>query len=173
MKTVTCTALTFFLDFVPDHGQVHGDPNSDDKAVRFPEVPESYVDTLVDAGKIKVGSPKGKIEAPEASLSASIDYVMERLSSAEFDPGAPVSDLQPRELADGEKLAAAPLFTVTHVSGPNFDVFGPGMDAPERIKGKAAAEARAAELEAAMAEPIDAPDPDGGWEPATEDAAPL
>jgi hypothetical protein len=66
MKTVTCTALTFFLDFVPDHGMVHGDPKSDDKAARFPEVPESYVDTLVDAGKIKVGSPKGKRGKGEA-----------------------------------------------------------------------------------------------------------
>lgn len=70
MKTVTCTALTFFLDFVPDHGQVHGDPNSDDKAVRFPEVPESYVETLVEAGKIKVGIPKGKRGKAEQSEPA-------------------------------------------------------------------------------------------------------
>lgn len=155
MPTITCTALTFFIEHVPNFGQVYGDPNSDDEDARHPRVPECAVQRLVDAGQI---------EAPEPTLAAMCDAIL--ADNAELA-------IEPRALADGETLTAAPLFTVTHVSGPNFDVFGPGMDAPERIKGKAVAKARAAELEAAMAEPIDAPDPDGGWEPATEDAAPL
>jgi len=164
MNLIPCKALRAFTQFVPGFGQVHGDPDNQDERVSFPQVPESYVQFLAD---------EGKIEAPEGSLAASINGIMERLSSVQIDPGTPIADLQPRDLADGETLAAAPLFTVTHVSGPNFDVFGPGMDAPERIKGKAAAEARAADLEKAMAHPVDAPTI--AWEPetATEDAAPV
>jgi hypothetical protein len=70
MKTVTCTALTFFIEYVPEHGQVHGDPNSDDKAVRFPEVPECAVERMVEAGQIKAGGPKGKRGKAEQSEPA-------------------------------------------------------------------------------------------------------
>lgn len=157
MNLIRCQALRAFTQFVPGHGQVHGDPDNQDEAVQFPMVPESYVNHL--AGE-------GKIQHPEPSLE---DW------AEAMNAGGDVDTVEPRALADGETLPAAPLFTVTHVSGPNFDVFGPGMDAPERIKGKAAAEARAAELEAAMSQPIDAPTPEGegDGETATEDAAPV
>lgn len=167
MSIITCTALRFFVDFVPDYGQVYGDPNSDDEDVRFPKVPASVIPTLVEAGKI---------EAPEPTLDQMCAEIADAIENAVVDPGATEdATLEPRDLADGETLTAAPLFTVTHVVGPNFDVFGPGMNAPERVKGKAAAEARAAELEAAMSQPIDAPTPEGedDGETATEDAAPV
>lgn len=153
MPTITCTALTFFIEHVPGFGQVYGDPNSDDKAARNPNVPECAVQRMVEAGQIA---------APEPTL--------DQLCAAIAASGETIT-IDARDVANDETLASAPLFTVTHVSGPNFDVFGPGMDAPERIKGKAAAEARAAELEAAMSTPIDAPA--GEDETATEDAAPL
>lgn len=152
MNLITCKALAFFLVLVPDFGQIHGDPNSDDEATRFPKIPDHAIPKMVAAGQI---------EAPEW-LNAEPEVEKE---------------LEPRAVADGETLAAAPLFTVTHVSGPNFDVFGPGMDAPERVKGKAAAEELAARLEADyyLAQPINAPTPEGedDGETATEDAAPL
>lgn len=151
MPTITCTALTFFIEHVPNFGQVYGDPNSDDEAARFPEVPKCAIERMVLAGQI---------EAPEPTLEEMCAAIADAIDGAE---------LEPRDLAEGETLTAAPLFTVTHVVGPNFDVFGPGMDAPERVKGKAAAEARAAELEAAMSAPIDAPAGDD-TETATEEA---
>ncbi|MGQ2942923.1 MAG: hypothetical protein ACT6Q7_02860 [Blastomonas fulva] len=160
MNIITCTALRFFVDFVPDYGQVYGDPNSDDADVRHPKIPASVIPTLVEAGKI---------EAPEPTLDEMCAEIADAINSADAEP------IEPRDLDEGETLTAAPLFTVTHVTGPNFDVFGPGMDAPERVKGKDAANARAAELEAAMSTPIDTPTPegDGEGETATEDAAPV
>lgn len=152
MNLIRCQALRAFTQFVPGFGQVHGDPDNQEEAVQFPMVPESHVQFLAN---------EGKIEAPEC-LDAEPEVEKE---------------LEPRTVADGETLTAAPLFTVTHVSGPNFDVFGPGMDAPERVKGKAAAEELAARLEADyyLAQPINAPTPEGedDGETATEDAAPL
>lgn len=154
---IRCKALRAFTQFVPGHGQVHGDPDNRDERVRFPEVPESHVQFLVD---------ENKIEAPEPTLDDMCAAIVDAID------GEPI---KPRDLDEGETLTAAPLFTVTHVVGPNFDVFGPGMDAPERVKGKAAAEALAAKLEAAMSQPIDAPTPEGedDGETATEDAAPV
>lgn len=157
---IRCKALRAFTQFVPGHGQVHGDPDNKDERVSFPEVPESYVRFLVG---------EGKIEAPEPTLEDWCDAI---LAAGDAEP---IEPLEPRDLADGETLTAAPLFTVTHVVGPNFDVFGPGMDAPKRVKGKDAANALAAELEAAMSQPIDAPTPESedDGETATEDAAPV
>lgn len=161
---IRCKALRAFTQFVPGHGQVHGDPDNQDERVSFPEVPESYVQFLAD---------EGKIEAPEPTLEEMCAAIADAIGSADVDPDA----------TDEPK---GPLFTVTHAVGPNFDVFGPGMDAPERVKGKAAAEELAAKLEAEYAEASlraaaiaveaaeqAATEGEGEGETATEDAAPV
>lgn len=48
-------------------------------------------------------------------------------------------------------------FTLTHTSFGNYEITGPGLDEPERVKGKANAEARLAELEAAAKADSEAP----------------
>lgn len=161
MNTIVCTALRFFVDFVPDHGQVYGDPNSDDENVRHPKVPESAVARFVD---------EGKVEAPSATLNDLVGAIAEAATEA-LSGG----EIQSRVLSRDEVLTPGSLFTATHIGGGKFHITGPGLSEPVEVKGKAAAEARAAELEAAMSTPIDAPASEGedGGETATEDAAPL
>lgn len=64
MKTVACKALVAFTQFVPEYGQVHGDPDSSLKQAKTPEVPVSAIQQLADEGRIEL--PKGfKPEAEE------------------------------------------------------------------------------------------------------------
>lgn len=70
MKTIACEALATFTRFVPDYGQVHGDPESSLKEAQKPEVPVSAVAELVDAGFIK--APKG-FKAAEAEEAPAAD----------------------------------------------------------------------------------------------------
>lgn len=53
---------------------------------------------------------------------------------------------------DGEEAdngaAQAGAFTLTDHKFGNYEITGPGLDEPEKVRGKAAAEARLAELEA-------------------------
>jgi hypothetical protein len=57
MKTIACKALVAFTQFVPDYGQVHGDPDSSLKEAQKPEVPVSAIQQLADEGRIE--APKG------------------------------------------------------------------------------------------------------------------
>lgn len=161
MKLIRCMALRAFTQFVPGFGQVHGDPDNQDERVSFPEVPESYVQFLAD---------EGKIEAPSATVADLVGAIADAAQDALAD-----GDIQSRVLSQDEVLTAGSIFTVKHIGGGKFHISGPGLSEPVEVEGKAAAEARAAELEAAMSTPIDAPAPDGdgGGETATEDAAPL
>lgn len=160
---IRCKALRAFTQFVPGHGQVHGDPDNQDERVSFPEVPESYVQFLVD---------EGKVEAPSATVADLVGAIAAAAQDALAD-----GDIQSRVLSEDEVLVAGSMFSAKHVGGGKFQITGPGLNEPIEMKGKAAAEARAAELEAAMAKPIDAPTPEGDGEgegeTATEDAAPL
>ena len=55
METVSCKALMAFTHYVPDYGQVHGDPeNEEAKTVNVPLV---AVKMLVEDGRI--AKPKG------------------------------------------------------------------------------------------------------------------
>ena len=69
-ETVKCKALVSFTHYVSGHGQVHGDPESKDKAAKFPMVPVSVVTLLADGGMIEM--PKGFVDpnAPEADDEA-------------------------------------------------------------------------------------------------------
>jgi len=63
MKLVQTTALMAFTQFCAGYGMVHGDPDSDDDAVRFPRVPEDSLAYLVEFGRVSDDAPvKSKVK---------------------------------------------------------------------------------------------------------------
>lgn len=121
METIRVKALGDFTVFTAGYGCTHGDPNSDDEAVRFPEVPVSHIESLIE---------RGKIEAPEGGADE-----------------APLA---------GDEAA----FTMKYVPVGKYEITGPGLDEPEVVKGKDAAQARLDELNASQ-------------KPLTADEAPI
>jgi hypothetical protein len=65
METIACKALKAFTQFVPDYGQVHGDPENSSKDAQKPLVPVTLVAALAEQGLIEM--PKGfKVEEEAA-----------------------------------------------------------------------------------------------------------
>lgn len=137
LNLVAVTALAAFTKTTP-HGQFHGDPDS--KRNARPEVPDYVVDELVAARLIstdpldhdgvdgKGGSEKGARSTRARGA---------RKAKAKASAGEP--------LREGD-------FEAKHIGFGKYEITGPGLDEPEKVKGKDKAQARLAELEAAHAE---------------------
>lgn len=70
METIACKALVAFTQFVPEYGQVHGDPDSSDKEARNPKVPTDFVKKFADSGFVAL--PKN-FKADEAEAEAEVE----------------------------------------------------------------------------------------------------
>lgn len=85
METVACKALKAFTQFVPDYGQVHGDPESTLKEAKTPLVPVSMVEAFADQGFVALA--KGFVTAAEAAADAEAEAAADAGDSG--DAGAP------------------------------------------------------------------------------------
>jgi hypothetical protein len=70
METLACKALVAFTQFVPDYGQVHGDPDNKLKEAQNPLVPTSHIVKFADQGLIEI--PK-RFKVEEEVVVASAD----------------------------------------------------------------------------------------------------
>ncbi len=69
METIACKALVTFTQFVPEYGQVHGDPDNSLKKAKRPLVPVSHIVKFAEEGFIEL--PKGfKVEEEPAGAPA-------------------------------------------------------------------------------------------------------
>lgn len=65
MALIKCKASAFFIDFIADHGTVHGNP--DDEAAEYVLIPEDKVQHFVDAGKVE--KPADNAEKVQAKIA--------------------------------------------------------------------------------------------------------
>lgn len=81
------------------------------------EVPERFRQTWIDE-KVIAGKTSKQVAEEEAARAA----------------------------AEAEEEHDTPLFTSKHIAGGLFEISGPGLEQPERVKGKTETEVRIAEL---------------------------
>lgn len=152
-KTIlTCVPLCTFTRFVPGYGQVHGDPNGVPEAQEV-EIPFEAVQGFINDKLIE--APEG-FDAPVSDEPEDeVDEADENADEKPVVPDAPSPPVLHSYLSGG--------------AGGYFDVQAPWMDEAERVRGLAAANARAEEIDA-EGDP-NSPDEAEGGEGDTPDAS--
>jgi len=100
-----------------------------------------------DGTSMIVLKPGDKHEVPERFRQTWIDEkVIAGKSSkelAEEEAARAAAEAEHEEEGDGDDT---PVFTAKHIAGSLFEITGPGLEQPERVKGKAETEARVVAL---------------------------
>lgn len=145
LTLVKVKALVAFTE-TTKFGQFHGDPNGLTEEAKNPSVPDFVVDRLVARGWVSADpldhdgdGAKGGSRKGAASTAAK--------GKAKKGDGA-----------KGGDAFTAGAFAIAAAGGIGmYEITGPGLDAPEKVKGKAKAQARLDALNAAQPPASDPP----------------